>query len=96
VTLSPQEVLTGDFAEFAHNPLSLCQYAFPWNEAGELESAGGPRLWQCDILDSIGRHLQNEATRFQPGRVSVASGKGIGKSALIAMIINWAMSTCID
>jgi len=44
----------------------------------------------------IGAHLSNPETRFQPLMISVASGHGIGKSAEMGMILNWAMSTCED
>jgi hypothetical protein len=35
-------------------------------------------------------------TRGQPCMVAVASGHGIGKSALVSMFIHWALSTCED
>lgn len=46
------------------------------------------------MLRHIAQRLQNPATRHYPIRVARASGHGIGKSALIGMIVNWAMSTC--
>lgn len=58
--------------------------------------SSGPRRWQIETLDVIGQHLQNPKTRFNPLQIAVASGHGIGKSALISMIISWAMSTCED
>jgi hypothetical protein len=71
------------------------QEAYEWGAEGELEKHQ-PRTWQIDVLGSIGKHLQNPATRFQPLRIAAASGHGPGKSALIGMIVNWAMSTCED
>ncbi len=44
----------------------------------------------------VGTHLQNPKTRFIPLLIAVSSGHGIGKSAKIAKLINWAMSTCED
>src|SRR5208282_794117 len=35
-------------------------------------------------------------TRFKPFRKAISSGHGIGKSALIGMIVHWAKSTCLD
>ena len=89
-------MIVGDFSLYTHDPLRFTKYAFPWNEPGDLAESSGPRLWQSDVLQTIGQHLSAPETRYQPCRVAVSSGKGIGKSALVAMIINWAMSTCLD
>jgi hypothetical protein len=95
--LSPEEQLIDDIASFTHDPLGYALYAFPWGEDGtELAHATGPRQWQADAFREIGEHLQNPATRHQPLMISRASGHGIGKSAFISMLINWAMSTCED
>lgn len=88
--------LINDIAEFSADPLGFAEYAFPWGEEGELEDMQGPRKWQADILSTIGEHLQNPEKRFQPLLLAVASGHGIGKTALISMICNWGMSTCVD
>jgi hypothetical protein len=77
------------------DPLCFAKYTFPWG-TGDLAQFNGPKNWQADILTLIGNHLQNPKTRFTPLRIAVSSGKGIGKSALIGMILNWAMSTCDD
>lgn len=87
--------LIDDIGGFTHDPLGFVRYAFDWGH-GELEKHKGPRAWQADILDVIGTHLRNTATRFQPLRIAVASGHGIGKSALISQIIQWGISTCED
>jgi hypothetical protein len=42
---------------------------------------------------AISDHLRTP-TRHQPCCIAVSSGHGIGKSAEVAMIIDWAMSTC--
>ncbi|MEY5101100.1 MAG: hypothetical protein RJA36_3819, partial [Pseudomonadota bacterium] len=52
--------------------------------------------WQAEMLAEIRDHLQNPATRHQPLMVARASGHGIGKSAGIGMVVNWALSTCED
>ncbi len=81
-------------AEYEHDPLGFVADAFQWGD-GELKDADGPRAWQADILSTIGDHLAG-ADRFKPLRVAVASGHGIGKSACIAQVVQWAMSTCDD
>jgi len=47
-------------------------------------------------MGAISGHLGNPGTRFQPLRIAVSSGHGIGKSALVAMLIHWGMSTAVD
>jgi len=93
--VSPSVQLIRDIASYTHDPLGFVQYVFPWGKK-DLEGHEGPRTWQKDILTVIGKHLRNSKTRFTALRIAVASGKGIGKTALIAMITNWGMSTCED
>lgn len=87
--------LIHDIGGFTHDPLGHAMYAYPWN-TGVLDGVGGPRVWQQDVMEDIREHLANPATRHQPLRIAVASGHGIGKSALIAMIAKWGLDTCED
>ena len=93
--MTSEERLIDDIGVYARDPLGYCLYAFPWEEPGDLVESRGPRVWQADILRTIGHHLASPQ-RFKPLQIAVASGHGIGKSALIAMICNWALSTCDD
>lgn len=90
------EITKADIAreifECSRDPLQYAQIAFPWGQ-GELAGIMGPRQWQADVLEEIGTHLQNEETRCQPLRIARASGHGIGKSALISMVVKWALDT---
>ena len=86
--------LANDIGSYSLDPPALVRYVFPW-ETEHLKTPG-PRTWQADILETIRVHLADPATRFQPLQIAVASGHGIGKSALIAMIMEWAQSTCED
>lgn len=84
-------------ASFAADPRGYIEQVYPWAEEGtELSRHAGPRTWQGRVLDDIGAHLRNPATRFSPLRIAVASGHGIGKSAGISMITKWALDTCAD
>jgi hypothetical protein len=56
----------------------------------------GPRKWQADIMGAISSHLREPGTRHQPCRIAVSSGHGIGKSALVGMLIHWGLSTAVD
>lgn len=80
-------------AEFSRKPLQFVIWAFPWGEPGDLQHAKGPEPWQAEILRRLERGLltPNEAIRL-----AVTSGHGVGKSALVAWIILWAISTCAD
>jgi hypothetical protein len=69
--------------------------AWDWGQ-GELSDYDGPRNWQRDINRIIRDHLANVETRYQPLQISVASGHGIGKSAEMGMLSNWAMSCFAD
>lgn len=91
----PLLMLAEDIASFTHDPLGYAMYAYPWGE-GALAETTGPREWQSDVLEDIREHLENPGTRHQPLRIAVASGHGIGKSALISIIIDWASDTCED
>lgn len=82
-------------AECEHDPERWVDVAYDWGE-GELEKHSGPREWQREGLREIAQALQNPETRHQPIQIARASGHGIGKSAFIGMITNWAMSTHHD
>jgi hypothetical protein len=89
--------LIEDIAAFTHDPEGFTDYVYPWGEPGtDLEDALGPRVWQRKIHQDIGKHLRNPVTRYQPLLIAVASGHGIGKSALIGQIVHWGLSTCED
>ena len=80
--------------EFAHDPLGFVYAAFPWGQQGtELADMSGPDVWQREILDDIGRGVQDASIVT---REAVASGHGVGKSALVAWVILWALATHED
>lgn len=87
--------LIDDLGGFTHNPAGFAAYAYEWEE-NELVQSHGPRAWQADILNHIGAHLASPETRYTPCRIAVASGHGIGKTALISIVLSWALSTCED
>lgn len=77
------------------DPLEFARSVYPWG-SGDLTDSEGPRAWQTETLDTIGKHLRNPETRFNPLLIAVSSGHGIGKSSLISMICNWGLSTMPD
>lgn len=94
-------------AGFADDPLSFVRFAYPWGEKGTiLEDETGPDPWQEKILTDIRDGIQqgfviNNGRRVQCRRddgtiaifIAVGSGHGIGKSALMAMLDQWFIST---
>lgn len=91
----PVLALAGDIGAFTADPLGYASYAFTWGE-GDLAGMAGPRAWQRAVMAEIRDHLSDPARRFQPLRIARASGHGIGKSALIGMLVKWALDTCPD
>jgi hypothetical protein len=91
----PEQELVDLAAACTHDPVRWAHLAYDWGH-GELAGYDGPREWQAEMLAEIRDHLQSPATRHQPLMVARASGHGIGKSAGIGMVVNWALSTCED
>jgi hypothetical protein len=88
------EILAQDLASLSPDPHRFVLWAFPWGEPGtELENFAGPETWQVKILGDIRGGL---LTPDQAIRLATASGHGVGKSALVAWIILWAISTFED
>ena len=78
------------------SPLKFVKFIFEWDKPGTpLEGFKGPRKWQEKILLDLERHIARNQGKLDPEmfRQSVASGRGIGKSALVAWIILWMLST---
>ena len=87
--------------QYFDNPLGFVLHCFPWGEPGTvLEGFDGPDEWQRQELAEIGMQVRK---RHFDGihpvaavRRAVASGHGIGKSALTAWVVLWLMSTRPD
>ena len=79
------------------DPLSFVRLAYPWGEPGELAGFNGPDRWQREFLEDLGREVRargfDGVRAVAPIRMATASGHGIGKSTLVAWIVNWIMST---
>lgn len=96
VALSEKDIkaLTDFLGSVSKDPLEFVRLAFPWGEPNtQLEDKEGPDIWQIELLNDIKEGLK---TPDQVIREAVASGHGIGKSAMVAWIILWAISTHED
>ena len=87
-----EKQLAHDIAGFYDDPLGFIMYVFPWGEKGtDLEDCNGPDVWQAAQLNRIRARICKDPEGTI--REATASGHGIGKSAEVAWIIIWAMST---
>lgn len=89
-----RRALLAELVEYEHDPLGFVLDWFPWGKDGTaLEGEAGPDTWQREILVLIGQGLLSIETAI---RIAVASGHGVGKSALVSWIILWAFATRED
>lgn len=88
-----EDDLVIELAQFAQDPLGFVYWAFPWGEEGELQKRTGPEDWQIELLSDLRDGILSPEEAIQLARTS---GHGIGKSALVAWIILWAISTMED
>jgi hypothetical protein len=80
------------------DPLAFVLYTFPWGQQGTpLEHFPGPRKWQRQILGDLRDHIKanNGKVDFDTARLAIASGRGIGKSALVSWLTIWMLSSRI-
>ena len=96
VTSSPAErELALQIGGYAYDPLGFVRFVFPWG-SGRLVDEPGPDEWQADVLRALGADLKAGANAKDAAataiKVAVASGHGIGKTALVAWIILWFLS----
>lgn len=96
-----QEIMGMLFSDlFKENPLMFVLWNFPWGKKGSpLERfPNGPRQWQRDVLLDIAEHIKANKARVANGqdplvyKLAVASGRGIGKSALVSWLTLWMVS----
>lgn len=88
-----QEFVAGFYA----NPLGFVLAMYPWGEPGTwLENETGPDDWQVAFLEDLGDAIASAETAGEEAEAiqeAIASGHGIGKTALIAWLIHWFIST---
>jgi hypothetical protein len=82
----------------ADDPEAFVMFAYPWGQKGTpLEHFSGPRRWQRKILKQMAVAIRegNLKKVYKLFRKAVSSGRGIGKSALVAWLIDWFNTTRI-
>lgn len=67
-----------------------------------LADKKGPEPWQVELLEDMGKHIRDNAELTQMDldpmifRSSIASGHGVGKSAVVSWLIIFLMATRVD
>jgi hypothetical protein len=102
-TADTEEKLAAYIGQFYYDPYGFVMAVFPWGVPGtSLEHKKGPEPWQEKLLKAIGQHCIDNYWRKMRGedmhawRSAIASGHGIGKSATVAWLNYWLMSTRIN
>lgn len=85
--------------EISDDLLNFVLFVYPWGKEGTpLAQADGPRQWQRDYLNARSDHIREQRLRMEKGmrpslwRHATASGRGPGKSSLVAWLEHNAMS----
>lgn len=90
------EQLAEECAKYYADPVGWATWAFDWS-VGDLTGIDGLDDWQRTWLAEVGAAVAergfNGVDPVMPIRKSTSSGHGIGKSALVAILILWIMST---
>jgi hypothetical protein len=82
---------------------AFVRFVYPWGRPNTpLADIKGPRNWQIKMLDDLSEYIQKARTHKQifdeiPDmyKAAIASGRGIGKSALFAWLSHWMVTTRI-
>ena len=84
--------------QIADDPEAFVLFAFPWHQPNTpLAKFRGPRKWQRETLRALAEHIKANRGKVDMDtlRMAVASGRGIGKSALVSWLILWMLTTRI-
>lgn len=84
------------------DPEAFVLFSFPWGQKNTpLEHFSSPRSWQRRTLRRIRDFIKENKGKLSEGEVieavrrAISSGRGVGKSALVAWLIIWMLSTRI-
>lgn len=91
--IAQEKRLVDAVAKLAYDPAGFVRFAYPWGEPGALQKESGADVWQADVLQALGEKARSSDHTV---RIATTSGHGIGKSALVAWVIQWFMSTRPD
>lgn len=103
LSLGTEAQIASYIGQFKYDPYGFVMAVFPWGKADTaLAKKTGPERWQSRFLKDLGAFTHENAIRKEIGldykvwQSAVSSGHGVGKSALVAWLILWLMSTRPD
>ena len=109
LSIKTERELAEFIAGFYDNPYGFVMAVFPWGQPflpdgseNPLRDKKGPEPWQEEELKALGVHIRNNiilqgmGLELVPWKSAYASGHGVGKSAYVAWIIYFLMSTRKD
>lgn len=108
MSIEAERELAEFIAQFYADPLGFVMAVFPWGEPTLPDGSFNPlhdktpEKWQREELIALGEHIKENQIRLDLGlqttvyRLAMASGHGVGKSAFVAWIILFLMSTRVD
>lgn len=86
----------------ALDPLAFVMFVFPWGQPNTpLAKRKGPKKWQREELTTLKNTIEANRRLMERGlpplvdKFAMASGRGPGKSTLVAWVTLWAMSTIL-
>src|SRR5215472_17058859 len=83
-------------AKYIHDPLGFTRAVYLWGE-GPLTGYTDVDAWQQAYLTTLGQETERRAFDGKhavlPVRMATASGRGIGKTTLVAWICVWILCT---
>jgi hypothetical protein len=86
--------LAETFADMYADPYTFVKFGFPWGEAGTILENEEIDVWQEKFLKDLGEAVWRTAGDANSViRMATATGHGPGKTAMVAWIILWHMST---
>lgn len=92
--------LAEHFGSFYNDPLGFVMFAYPWGVKGTpLENHTGPDKWHLELFKQLTEHVTGNMARkdagldLEPWASAIVSGHGVGKSAVVAWLIQWLMAT---
>ncbi len=94
----PADLVLAEWArDCADDPVRFVLEAYPWGEPGALQDHQGPDVWQMRFLERLRDEVRARQfdghTPVAPIRFATSSGHGIGKSVMVAWLVDWIMST---
>lgn len=89
------------YQQFRCDPYGFVLFAYPWGKPGTFLAplpdgrVPSPEDWQIEVMERLGEELQRREHSpeevFAAICIAVASGHGVGKTALVAWLIDWFM-----